>query len=66
MKKLAFSWLPLLICTPLLSANPIEDARKKLVQIELPDPTVFDGMAAANGSISHSLSNGGLIGMKGK
>jgi hypothetical protein len=39
---------------------------KKLVQMELPAPTVFDGMAAANESIFLALRNGEVVCLRGK
>lgn len=39
---------------------------KKIVQIDLPAPTVFDGMAAANGSLYLALKNGEILCVKGE
>ncbi len=39
---------------------------KKLVQIDLPSPTVFDGMAAANESLYLALRNGEVVCIKGE
>jgi outer membrane protein assembly factor BamB len=39
---------------------------KKLVQMDLPSPAVFDGMAAANEALFLSLRNGEVICIKGK